>query len=51
MPGPVFEDHERTEQQAAPAATAPGLDELALELPRWDLLPPAEFVRRAPAAN
>jgi hypothetical protein len=50
MPGPVFEDHGRTEQQAAPAAATPDHDELALELPRWDLLPPAEFVRRA-AAN
>lgn len=40
-------------QHAAPEAArrqAPR-DDLAMRLPAWDLLPPAEFVRRRPAGG
>jgi hypothetical protein len=53
MPGPRFDDNEWTEQKAQTPPVAPPAehDDLALELPAWDLLPAAEFVRRRPAGN
>lgn len=50
MTGPG--DPNRTGQHAAPEVTRPNpRDDLAMRLPAWDLLPPAEFVRRRPAGG
>ncbi len=48
MPGPVF-DHQPAEREQ-PAQPRHGLDDrdVALHLPEWDLLPPAEFLNRHP---
>lgn len=53
MTGPA--DPRRSGQHAAPeVARHQALnprDDLAMKLPPWDLLPPAEFVRRRPAGG
>ncbi|MEU5692279.1 hypothetical protein [Actinosynnema sp. NPDC020468] len=45
MPGPDFGDRPaRREEQPRPEAE----NDLAIRLPEWNLLPPAEFVERRP---
>jgi hypothetical protein len=39
------------ETVSTPSAAAKAHDDLALDLPSWDLLPAAEFVRRRPAGG
>ena len=48
MPGPVFENSPAERDPSPPPRH--GLDdrEIALRLPDWDLLPPAEFLNRRP---
>lgn len=49
--GPV--EQSRSGQHAAPDVPRHQMprDDLAMRLPPWDLLPPAEFVRRRPAGG
>jgi hypothetical protein len=54
MPGPRFDDREQPPASApatGPVTDRTDLDDLALELPAWDLLPAAEFVRRRPVGD
>jgi hypothetical protein len=51
MPGPRFDDRERPPASAPAIGPVTDRDDLALELPAWDLLPAAEFVRRRPAGG
>lgn len=53
MPGPRFDDVRATQPPPAsgPPAKPADDEDLALELPAWDLLPAAEFVRRRPAGD
>ncbi|PRY34270.1 hypothetical protein [Umezawaea tangerina] len=52
MPGPVLDGENRPRHDASPergtaiARQAAVDGELALALPQWDLLPPAEFLDR-----
>lgn len=47
MPGPMFDKPADRDQ---PPPSRHGIDdrEVALRLPEWDLLPPAEFLNRRP---
>jgi hypothetical protein len=56
MPQPITQPDgpNRTDQPVARhamATPATRQDDLAMALPPWDLLPPAEFVRRRPAGG